>query len=151
MIKGRGKKFEVDLHKDVQEIAGPEPTGEAVAYSVALDGRKLAVCTAKGGVHVCVVPSGGHAPRLSKNLDPHSSSCSDVCLVDEDKLVVSGGLDGKVAVADDALATGYEEPTEGVQGKFVRLRDVNVVRAEEEAEAAHQDQAQSYECAPVAY
>ena len=119
VIKGRGKKFEVDLHKDVQEIAGPEPTGEAVAYSIALDGRKLAVCTAKGRVHVCVVPSGGHAPRLSKNLDPHPSSCSDVCLVDEDKLVLSGGLDGKVAVADDALATGYEEPTEGVQGKFV--------------------------------
>ena len=43
--------------------------------------------------------------------------------------MLSGGLDGKVAVADDALATGYEEPTEGVQGKFVRLRDVNVVRA----------------------
>ena len=129
VIKGRGKKFEVDLYKEVEEICGPEPTGEAVAYSIALDGRKLAVCTAKGGVHVCVVPSGGHAPRLSKNLDPHASSCSDVCLVDEDKLVLSGGLDGKVAVADDALATGYEEPTEGVQGKFVRLRDVNVVRA----------------------
>ena len=64
MIKGRGKKFEVDLHKDVQEIAGPEPTGEAVAYSVALDGRKLAVCTAKGGVHVCVVPSGWACPEI---------------------------------------------------------------------------------------
>ena len=80
-------------------------------------------------MHVCVVPSGGHAPRLSKNIDPHGNACSDVCLVDEDKLVLSGGLDGKVAVADDALATGYVEPSDSERGKFVRLRDVNVVRA----------------------
>lgn len=141
IIKGFEPKYEVPATG--APIARAGPSGEAVAYSISNDGRTLAVADARGGVHVCVLPAGGHAPRRTKQLDPHATSCSSVHLVEACHLVVSGGLDGLVAIADEALPDGYVQATDGLRGRSARLRDVRVERTRTVASPAGSDSCDS--------
>ena len=111
------------------EAADSSPP-EIVAAKVAVAGRKLVVGDDRGGVHVCVVPPGGHAPRRTKSLDPHESSVSDFSFLDAANLVLSGGAsDGTIAVHDEGDARGYCPPNDDgtVLQRSVRLRDVKII------------------------
>ncbi|KAH8061162.1 hypothetical protein JL722_4463 [Aureococcus anophagefferens] len=123
----------------VVEAADSSPP-EIVAAKVAVAGRKLVVGDDRGGVHVCVVPPGGHAPRRTKSLDPHESSVSDFSFLDAANLVLSGGAsDGTIAVHDEGDARGYCPPNDDgtVLQRSVRLRDVKIMGSIRKAADEH--------------
>ncbi|KAH8093433.1 hypothetical protein JL720_4567 [Aureococcus anophagefferens] len=108
----------------VVEAADSSPP-EIVAAKVAVAGRKLVVGDDRGGVHVCVVPPGGHAPRRTKSLDPTSRP--------------GGASDGTIAVHDEGDARGYCPPNDDgtVLQRSVRLRDVKIMGSIRKAADEH--------------
>ncbi|KAK7241472.1 hypothetical protein SO694_00058157 [Aureococcus anophagefferens] len=123
----------------------------AVFVVVAVAGRKLVVGDDRGGVHVCVVPPGGHAPRRTKSLDPHESSVSDFSFLDAANLVLSGGAsDGTIAVHDEGDARGYCPPNDDgtVLQRSVRLRDVKIMGSIRKAADEHRGRGAARDGAP---
>ncbi|KAH8064169.1 hypothetical protein JL720_12967 [Aureococcus anophagefferens] len=135
-----GPEGQAQEHAETVVEAADSSPPEIVAAKVAVAGRKLVVGDDRGGVHVCVVPPGGHAPRRTKSLDPHESSVSDFSFLDAANLVLSGGAsDGTIAVHDEGDARGYCPPNDDgtVLQRSVRLRDVKIMGSIRKAADEH--------------